>query len=426
MRYLALFRRNPAFFRLWLAECASLVGDWFSLVAISVLAAEKGGGQGALAVAITLAAYELPMAAMRPVAGVLADRFDRRNLLVGVHLAQAALTAWMAERAVARDVAGLQALVLVRSIVAGFDWPARNGAIRRVVSDEDRMTANALGGASWSAMYAIGMALGGFVATLGVPLALAIDAVTFALSALLLTTLPAIPTRGIAEGLGHALSKARADFAEGLALARSSVERFRAVASKTPLGLMGGAGVVLLNLLAQRASFAGSAALTLGVLQATRGIGTGVGPLFVEHAISLGFPLVRAWTIAGVLGFVGVAAVGLSSGSAWSLVPVWLWGMGTGANWMIASAELQRHAGDEAIGRLSGLDLLSVEASFALSALAGAWAVETTGQLGSAAAVGVGLGAAGWLAVLLGARRIARQQERMGKPSASSATIDAP
>ncbi len=85
MRWWSVLRRHPAFFRLWIAECISLVGDWFSVVAISVLAATRGGGEGALAVATTLAAYELPMAAVRPIAGVLADRFDRRSLLIAVH-----------------------------------------------------------------------------------------------------------------------------------------------------------------------------------------------------------------------------------------------------------------------------------------------------------------------------------------------------
>jgi MFS family permease len=409
MRWMTLFRRNPAFFRMWLAECASLVGDWFSLVAVSILAAEKGGGEGALAVAVTLAAYELPCAAMRPVAGVLADRFDRRNVLITVHVIQALLTAVMAQRALARDVFALQALVFIRSVVAGMDWPARNGAIRRLVVEQDRLAANALGGASWSAMYAVGMALGGFVTTLGVPVALTIDAVTFAFAALLLTTLPALPTRGAEAGFRGALAKARDDFVEGTRIARSSVDRFRAVASKTPLALVSGAGVVLLNVFAQRSAFAGSPALTLGILQATRGIGTGLGPLLAAYAIERGFRLQHARRVAGVFGIVGLAMLGLSSGSWWCLLPVWLWGMGVGSNWMISSAELQRHSDDEAIGRLSGLDLLSVETSFALSALAGAWAIESTGMPGSAAAVGAALGALGFLAVFLGVRGVARR-----------------
>jgi MFS family permease len=430
MRWWALLRRNPAFVRLWVAECVSLIGDWFSVVAISVLAAQRGGGEGALAVATTLAAYELPMAAVRPVAGVLADRFDRRSLLIVVHLVQAVCTAWMAERALVNDLVGLQALVFARSTVSGLDWPARNGALRRLVSDEDRLAANALGGASWSAMFAVGMALGGFVTTLGVPLALALDAVTFVGAAVLLTTLPAMPTRGATtegppgepgrgndgddDGVRGALAQARADFVQGLAIALSSVDRFRAVASKTPYALLGGAGVVLLNLLAQRSAFAGSAALTLGVLQATRGLGTGIGPLLVARAVERGLALRRAWAVTSVLGVAGIAALGVGDGGWWCLLPVWLWGMGSGSNWMIASAELQRHADDAAIGRLSGLDLLAVEVSFACSALAGGWAVEATGRIGSAAAVGLVLGGCGWAALALGLRHVARRQAPAG------------
>jgi MFS family permease len=421
MRWWSVLRRHPAFFRLWIAECISLVGDWFSVVAISVLAATRGGGEGALAVATTLAAYELPMAAVRPIAGVLADRFDRRSLLIAVHLVQAVCTAWMAERALANDLIGLQALVFVRSSVSGLDWPARNGAIRRLVSDEDRLTANALGGASWSAMFAVGMALGGLVATLGVPLALVLDAVTFLGAAGLIATLPQMPPRRDSDEqntapqrgtIGAMFTKARGDFVEGVSIAVSSSDRFRAVFSKTPYALMGGAGVVLLNLMAQRAPFAGSAALTLGVLQATRGLGTGIGPLLVARAVDRGWPLPRAWAWTGVIGVVGILALGLFDGGWWCLLPVWMWGMGSGSNWMIASAELQRHTDDGAIGRLSGLDLLAVETSFALSALMGGLAIEATGRIGSAAAVGLTLGACGWLGLVVGLAVVARRQRR--------------
>jgi MFS family permease len=401
-----LLRRNPAFARLWAAECASLAGDWFSLVAISVLAVAEGGGEGAWAVALTLAAYELPMAAMRPVAGVLADRFDRRNLLIGVHLSQALLTLWMVERALARDVAGLQGLVLIRSTLAGLDWPARNGAIRRLVLPDDRMAAHALGGASWSAMYAVGMALGGLVASLGVPLALAVDAVTFALAGAVLCTLPAIPTRGADGGWWASAVRAGTDLREAAVLAVATPERWRAVASKSPLGLAGGAGVVLLNLVAEHTRFAGSAALSLGLLQAARGIGTGVGPLLAARSLARGLPLAWTWAWASGTGIAGVAAVGLFGGGAWSLIPALVWGLGTGTNWMISSAELQRHADDSAIGRLSGLDMLSVELCFAASALLGGAAVEASGRAGAAAAVGATLGAAGWLVVWVVARRL--------------------
>lgn len=401
--WLGLLRRHPMFARYWAAEAISLGGDWFSLVAVSVLAVSEGGGEGAWAVAVTLAAHELPMAAMRPIAGVFADRFDRRNLLVGIHVAQLFLTLAMAAVAARGDLLALQALVVVRATVTGLDWPARSGALRRLVPEEELLAANALTGATWSAMYAIGMALGGVASTFGVPLALLIDAATFALAGGLLTTLPAMPTAG--EGsLVAALRRATGDLVAAARLAVSRADLATAVAAKTPMALAGGAGVVMLNLIADRTAFAGSAAISLGLLQAARGIGTGLGPLAAERAIRRGASMDAVWALLIGCGLFGIAGVALSPPIAAVLLAcAFVWGCGTGANWMLSSAELQRRAPDAAIGRLSGIDMLAVETSFAGSALLGGAVIEATGRPGMAAVIGVVLGAGGFL--VLGAVR---------------------
>ena len=401
-----LLVRNPAFARLWVAESISLAGDWFSVVAISVLAVQRGGGEGALAVALTLVAHEVPMGLMRPIAGVLADRFDRRNLLVAVHVAQMFATLAMAERALAGDVPGLQVLVVLRSLAGGLDWPARAGALRRVVSADDLLAANALCGASWSAMFALGMALGGLVASFGAPLALALDSATFAVAAILLATLPRMPTRAT-SGLGEALARAGSDLREAVALARSDPDLLRAVAAKTPMAAAAGAGVVLLNLIADRASFAGTGALSLGLLQAMRGVGTGLGPLLVARFVPRGPGLLAAWRLASWVALAAIALLPVVEAGWALLLAAFVWGVGTGTNWMLSSAEIQRRAPDAAIGRLSGLDLLSVELAFGGSALLGGLVVEALGVPGSAAVVGVLLGLALWVAVEWAARRTA-------------------
>src|SRR5262249_39992430 len=66
---------------------------------------------------------------------------------------------------------------------------------------------------------------------------------------------------------------------------RHSLERpalFRAVFAKAPVALAGGAGWLVLNLVADRSTAFGAGALTLGILQAVRGAGTGLGPLAVS------------------------------------------------------------------------------------------------------------------------------------------------
>jgi MFS family permease len=85
----SLLRRNPDFRRLYLASLISLGGDWFLIVALFGLVLELTGQ--AVAVAFTIAAQDLTYFLASPFAGVLADRLDRRRLMVAADLARAVL-----------------------------------------------------------------------------------------------------------------------------------------------------------------------------------------------------------------------------------------------------------------------------------------------------------------------------------------------
>jgi len=167
-------------------------------------------------------------------------------------------------------------------------------------------------------MYAIGMGLGGLVSSLGVPFALACDAASFLVAAGLLVTLPAMPTRG-----GGAWADAvRRSFATSWT-GRSSRGRAGAV--------RGGRGEDATRACgrrrgraAQRAGgpdgLAGTGATSLGLLQAIRGIGTGVGPLVAERAIAGGMGLGRAWAVAVLAALVGIGSLAVLGGSAVGMV----------------------------------------------------------------------------------------------------------
>jgi len=73
--------------------------------------------------------------------------------------------------------------------------PGESAAVRVVVAEGELLPANALLAATWSVAFVIGMALGGVAAMLGPALALALDASSFALAAILHGTLPAMPSR---------------------------------------------------------------------------------------------------------------------------------------------------------------------------------------------------------------------------------------
>ncbi len=397
MTSLRLLRARPLFAVFLLSEAISLGGDWFGVVAVSVLALEQGAGTGGFAVGLTLALHDLPMAAVRPFAGVLADRFDRRSLLLGVHVLQGLLTAVMTVAAVLGLLWVVQAVILVRSVVAGFDWPARAGAIRRLVGEDELVDANAAGGVGWSTSFAVGMSLGGLVASYGAVYALATDAASFFVASALLLALPAMPTRG-AGGVADAIGRVVGDLREAAATARRDPRLLEVVLAKAPFGLAGGAGVVLINLVADGSPFAGTGAATLGLLQAVRGVGTGVFPLVASAALRRGAPLGAMWVATGVLGFGGMLAFAAGASPLALLAATLCWGGGIGANWMLASAELQRRATDDVIGRLSGFDIFLVELLFGSSALLGGLLLEVASP-GLTMAVSVAAGASLWAAV---------------------------
>jgi MFS family permease len=260
---LRALRAHPHLRRLWLASTISLVGDWLSFVAVSLLALDRGGG--ALSLAIVLAVHALPRALLAPVAGALADRLDRRRLLVGAALGQAALTLLMALAALRGEVALVQLLVLARGAVGAFVVPAETAALRRTVPEEELLRANTLLTSTWSVTYVAGMALGGAIALFGPAIAMALDASSFLAAALLLRGLPAM--RPLGEETARAprvmsmLAATPRDLAAALRVARSDRSLFQAVFAKAPVAVAGGAGWVVLNLAAGRLAPLGSAAL---------------------------------------------------------------------------------------------------------------------------------------------------------------------
>lgn len=87
--YLQLIRQNANFRNLWLGQVISLMGDWFNLIASASLVAHLT--QSGLAVGGLFVARMLAQFFMGPFGGALADRFDRKRLLVVTDFARAVI-----------------------------------------------------------------------------------------------------------------------------------------------------------------------------------------------------------------------------------------------------------------------------------------------------------------------------------------------
>ena len=173
--------RNVRFYRLWAGQGVSFVGDAISMVALVVLVVEIAGS--ASAVGGVLVARLLPTLAS-PFAGVLADRLDRRVILVASDLARAVLVIGLV---FTRDLATIYVLVFLMGLARTFFNPTIRAAFPSVVGEGDLTRANALISGTFSTSIMVGPALGGLlVATIGVDAAFMVDAVTYLVSAVLL------------------------------------------------------------------------------------------------------------------------------------------------------------------------------------------------------------------------------------------------
>jgi MFS family permease len=190
---LSVLRRRD-FRLLFGAQAVSVVGD--RMVGIALAFAVLGVGGSASAVGLVLAARALPLVAFLLIGGVVADRVSRKTVMVSadvVRLVTQGLTAGLLI-AGAAQLWMLALLAALAGAATGFFNPASTGLLPAVVTADELQQANGLRATAMSGGEILGpVVAGGLVAAAGPGWALAIDALTFAASALLLArlTLPA-------------------------------------------------------------------------------------------------------------------------------------------------------------------------------------------------------------------------------------------
>jgi MFS family permease len=195
-RRVGLLRGSPPLRALCASRAVSFVGDGITTTVLTLLVAQRDGPGG---VAVLLLAGTLPRF-LGPLAGVLADRVETRRLMATCELASALVVAVVAVLLPPQAV--LAPLVALAAAIATVRGPAGQSLVPALVAEEDRAPANALFGMAGTLQLALGPGLGGLLAAGpgGLHAALAVDAATFAVSALLLLRLPRLVPARIAPG----------------------------------------------------------------------------------------------------------------------------------------------------------------------------------------------------------------------------------
>jgi MFS family permease len=184
--YLTLLRQNRNYRFLWLGSVVSQFGDWFNLIASASLIASLTTSGAALSF-LFLARF-LPLFLFSPFAGVLADRYDRRLVMIASDLLRALTVLGLLLVREADDVWLLYVLTITQFALSSLFVPARTAVLANVVKKHELVAANALDSLTWSTMLAFGAFAGGVVAArFGVAEAFVMDALTFVLSAVLVS-----------------------------------------------------------------------------------------------------------------------------------------------------------------------------------------------------------------------------------------------
>jgi MFS family permease len=258
-------------------QCASLIGTWIQQVALAWLVFTLSHSGTVLGFAI--AAQTLPILLLGPFGGLLADRFDKRRLLL-VTQAILGVVSFINGLLVATDVVRIWMLFLSSFIIGVINAaanPARQSFISELVPREHLRSAVSLGSVLVNTARAVGPAIAGFlIANISMQMCFFLDAASyvFVITALLLmnssTLRTPVPTL-----------RGKGQIREGLRYVRAAPPLLIPLLMMMLIGTFAYEFQVLLPLVAAHV-FDGDAS-TLGTLLSAQGLGAIAGGFYVAY-----------------------------------------------------------------------------------------------------------------------------------------------
>ena len=317
----ALRSRN---YRLFVAgQSVSLVGTWMQQVAMSWLVYRLTGS--AMLLGVVGFASQIPTLLISPVAGVLADRWDRRRLLIATQALAMLQAVFLAVVVLTGTVQVWQIILLslVLGIVNAFDIPVRQSFVVEMVEDrKDLGNAIALNSSMVNGARLIGPAVAGLlVASVGEGICFILNAVSY------LAVIAALAAMRIPKDAHHRPSRGPIlhELREGFRYAYTFGPIRSILLLVALISLMGMPYSVLVPVFAKDILHGG--AHTFGFLMTAAGSGALAGTLYLASRRSV-IGLGRLIVAAAVFFAAGIAAFALSSTFILSLAALALAGFG--------------------------------------------------------------------------------------------------
>jgi predicted MFS family arabinose efflux permease len=358
----ALRQRNLR--RLFAGLVVSQAGDWLYNLALLAFVYERTGSSAL--VGITTAARILPEVVLGPIGGVLADRHDRRVVMIVSDVVRAATMAALAIVALAGGPVVLAPVLAALCTAAGAVYPQCVAAVTpRLVDEADLPAANAARVSLQSLCIIAGPLIGAALLLLGsAAVTFAVNGVSFLFGAVIVAALPREATRRPA-GAPESHASLRADLATGWRALRQHRDVLPLAAADFVSSTVYGALTVLFVLLGQRL---GLGAAGYGYLLSALGAGGVLAAGLANRAAASDRP--RRALIAAVAA-VGLPLVLLAPTGSTAVALVLAAGIGAGAltTEVVAETTLQRTLDDAVVARAYGLVVPACVAGIAGGAL---------------------------------------------------------
>jgi MFS transporter, NRE family, putaive nickel resistance protein len=179
---------NSTFARLYLAQTINLIGDALTWLGLALLAFELAGEESGTVLAGALTLRVTVFVLLSPIAGVLADRYDRKLIMTWTHLARMLIVCLFP---FVTQVWQIYVIVLTLNVFYAFFAPTYTATIPLVTTEADRSQAISLASATSQLLNVVGPSLAGSLAAfIGTRQVFFLDGLTFLLAAVLIVTLP--------------------------------------------------------------------------------------------------------------------------------------------------------------------------------------------------------------------------------------------
>jgi MFS family permease len=385
--------RSSRNFRLYvLGQLISAAGTWINATALAWLVLRLTDSGIALGVATSL--LFLPVLLFGAWGGVLADRFDKRRILLLTQSAFAviALALWALVATDRIELWIVYVLSFTNGLATAVDNPTRQSFYVEMVGEEALTNAISLFSAAFTGARIVGPAIAGaLIATVGIAICFLVDAVSYvAVIVALLMIRPAelYPQAKSTREKGHLMA--------GLRYVWRTDELRRPLIVMGVIFTLSFNFSVLVPLLAER-TFDGDAG-TFGALSALAGLGSFAGALLMANRDAR--PTMRRFAAFAAAAGATQLLVAVSPTLDWALVAM----IGVGATMMIfmitANSLLQLSSVPQARGRVMALYGIVFLGSTPIGSPIAGWVAQHLGTLATGPRIGFALG--GLIAVAMG------------------------